>query len=375
MKFKFLLSLLFAAAGSAYATAQDCCGPKWTDNIYVNFGVGGMTVINDGINSPTLNAHIQVGKYITPTWGVRAELGGLWQSLEKQEIGYEKYCKKFGELNLDATRNLNRLFGNKNVDRPVNVYVFGGPTISLSSAVSRHDVPVYSTSQVDGKTVITVSNTHSFKSEGAKLRAGATVGMGLGFRLSNAWALNVEGRYGVAPSIFGNGSDCSKAESTLRGTVGITYVFGGLKGKKTCSMPMVPITEPKTVIKEVEKVVTREVPKEVVKEVTAYSPIAVVFKINKWDITDESMINIKLMADAMKKNPNAKFKITGYADKGTGSVSRNKFLSEKRAEAVYNALVKQGVNPSQLEKVAMGGVDPMFFDKAYLSRVVVLESK
>ena len=56
-------------------------------------------------------------------------------------------------------------------------------------------------------------------------------------------------------------------------------------------------------------------------------------------------------------------------------VNRNKFLSEKRAEAVYNALVKQGVNPSQLEKVAMGGVDPMFFDKAYLSRVVVLESK
>ena len=112
MKFNFLLSsFLFAATGVAVANAQE--GPKWTDNIYVNFGVGGMTVINDGINSPTLNAHVQLGKFITPTWGVRAELGGLWQSLETQNSGYHKYCKKFGELNLDATLNLNGLFGKR----------------------------------------------------------------------------------------------------------------------------------------------------------------------------------------------------------------------------------------------------------------------
>lgn len=373
MKFKFLLSsFLLAAAGVTAVNAQE--GPKWTDNMYVNFGVGGMTVINDGINSPTLNAHIQFGKFITPTWGVRAELGGLWQSLETQETGYYNYCKKFGELNLDATLNLNGLFGNKNMNRAVNVYIFGGPMLNLSSAVSRIGKLDWSEPvEKDGNYEISSVYSNHFETKGSKVRVGASVGAGLGFRLSDNWLLNIEGRYGVTPSIFGNGSDCSKAESTLRGTVGITYVFGGLKNRK-CPAPVFT-AEPKTVEKVVEKVVTREVPKEVVKEVPAYSPIAIVFKINKWQISDESKVNIKLMADAMKKNPNAKFKVTGYADKGTGSVSRNKFLSEKRAEAVYNALVKEGVNPSQLEKVAMGGVDPMFFNKAYLSRVVVLESK
>ena len=52
----------------------------------------------------------------------------------------------------------------------------------------------------------------------------------------------------------------------------------------------------------------------------------------------------------------------------------NQTLSEKRAQAVYDALVAEGVNPNQLEKVAMGGTDPMF-EKAYLNRVVIMEVK
>ena len=86
------------------------------------------------------------------------------------------------------------------------------------------------------------------------------------------------------------------------------------------------------------------------------------------------MVNIKLMAKAMKANPNAKYKVAGFADKGTGSAAFNQTLSEKRAQAVYDALIAEGVNPNQLEKVAMGGTDPMF-EKAYLNRVVIMEVK
>ena len=44
------------------------------------------------------------------------------------------------------------------------------------------------------------------------------------------------------------------------------------------------------------------------------------------------------------------------------------------AQAVYDALVAEGVKESQLEKVAMGGTDNMF-GKNYLNRVVILEVK
>ena len=38
------------------------------------------------------------------------------------------------------------------------------------------------------------------------------------------------------------------------------------------------------------------------------------------------------MAKAIKANPNAKYKIAGFADKATGSASFNQTLSEKRAQ-------------------------------------------
>ena len=80
------------------------------------------------------------------------------------------------------------------------------------------------------------------------------------------------------------------------------------------------------------------------------------------------------MAKTMKQNPNAKYKVAGFADKGTGSAAYNQTLSEKRAQAVYDALVAEGVSESQIEKVAMGGTDPMW-EKAYLNRVVIMEVK
>ena len=83
---------------------------------------------------------------------------------------------------------------------------------------------------------------------------------------------------------------------------------------------------------------------------------------------------MKLMAKVIKQTPNTKYKVAGFADKATGTPAINQTLSEKRAQAVYDALVAEGVNPSQLEKVAMGGTDPMF-EKAYLNRVVILEVK
>ena len=76
----------------------------------------------------------------------------------------------------------------------------------------------------------------------------------------------------------------------------------------------------------------------------------------------------------MKENPSTKYKIAGFADKGTGSAATNQTLSEKRAQAVYDALIAEGSSADRLEKVAMGGTDPMF-EKGYLNRVVILEVK
>ena len=362
MKNKFIaLSLLLAGTCSSINAqeAENYYTKKWTDNIFVGAGVGAMSVLNDGVTSPTFNFNISLGKYITPTWGVRGQFSGLSQKLEKQDTGYAGDTKTFAELNFDAMLNVTTLIGGYNPERVVDLYLFAGPTMNFAKAV-------------DTELTIRPDGTESrvFTEEGTKTRFGATAGLGLGFNVNEKWAINLEGRFGVTPSIFGDASDCRKAEGTARATIGASYTFGGKKFVKG--------GEAKVIEKVVEKEIIKEVPveviKEVIKEVPSAASAAIFFKIGKAVISPEGMVNVKLMAKTMKNNPTTKYKVAGFADKATGSVAGNQTLSEKRAQAVYDALVAEGISGDRLEKVAMGGTDPMF-EKGYLNRVVILEVK
>ena len=64
----------------------------------------------------------------------------------------------------------------------------------------------------------------------------------------------------------------------------------------------------------------------------------------------------ELLSMAIEKN--ASVLVTGYADK-SGSAETNMKLSERRAKAVVDELVRLGVNPQRIEMVAAGGVDTL----------------
>ena len=374
MKRKFIMASLLLAGACLTMNAQEkdkYYTEKGSDNIFVGVGVGGMAVFNGGMNTPTFNFNVSVGKYINPVWGVRGQIGGLWQSLD----GYA-YCKKFGEVNLDAMLNLINLFGGYNPDRAFNLYLFGGPTMNLGKAVDTNIT----------LNAATGAQSYTYSEHGLKARFGATVGLGLGYDITDKWALNLEARAGVTPSIFGDASDCRKAEATGRLTIGAAYTFGGKK-----FVPLVSKIEKDAINEEINKYrselakaqadladaknalanVKPEV-KEVVKEVQVAGPRAIFFKIGSAKIDDYGKVNIQLAAKILKANPDKKYKIAGYADKATGSVSLNQKLSEKRAQAVYDALVAEGVNGDQLELVGFGGTENVF-GKNYLNRVVILE--
>ena len=74
----------------------------------------------------------------------------------------------------------------------------------------------------------------------------------------------------------------------------------------------------------------------------------------------------------MNANKDVKYVVYGYADKATGSVKTNQKLSEKRAQAVVDELVKNGVSADQVEAKGMGGQANMFDSRA-LTRVVIIE--
>ena len=75
-------------------------------------------------------------------------------------------------------------------------------------------------------------------------------------------------------------------------------------------------------------------------------------------LTNKNLVTLKYIADFIIGQPNSSFSVEGYADSKTGSAKRNQYLSEKRAQNIYDALVNTyGVNPSQIVSVVgMGGV-------------------
>ena len=114
--------------------------------------------------------------------------------------------------------------------------------------------------------------------------------------------------------------------------------------------------------------------REVTRENVAAQPLLVTFQIDRWKLSTKDRVNLGFLAEVIKANPNLVYAVTGFADKGTGSVKRNIFLAQKRAEVVYNALVNEfGVSENQLRKDSKGGVANMYYNDPRNSRAVLMK--
>lgn len=382
MKLKAFALSVALVAGIFSANAQTAkCGK----DVFLGIGAGISSVMTPGFNSPSVYGNIMVGKYITPTVGVRAVIGGPFQSVNPENLTVNASFpanwnknKFFGELNADFMFNFSNI-GRDDLAK-VDFYVFAGPTVNLSSVGSK-----FTGAAFDGGLLVAEDTA-------LKVRAGATVGLGFGFNLTQSFALALEGRMGVTPSIWGDASAYRKAEGLTRVTLNGIWTLGGNHSKAdrlACSARAIgylTASEAATAIakaldenpKIVEKVVEKVVEKEVVKEVATNVPAstAVFFPINVTTLTAADKARIKLFADDIKAGcADQVYVVTGYADKATGSVKTNQRLSEKRAQTVYDALIAEGVPAKQLEKAAEGGVGPMFFNNIALSRTAIVTPK
>ena len=387
MKLKALALSIAIAAGMFAANAQTAT--KGND-VFVGLGGGVISTLNGGFNTPAFYGNIMVGKYITPVWGVRAVIGGPFQTLDAKDgnainfgtVGtlYSKKNKLFGELNADVLLNISNIFADDLAK--FDVYAFVGPTLNFSS-VGTQFAPLAN----QNSSAVRVEEPNP---DPLKVRVGATAGLGLGYNITNSWELALEGRFGVTPSVFGDASQYRKGEGTGRLTLNAIYTIGGKNGKFARAAAAAAAAgylskeaadalardyaekHPKIVEKVVEKEVIKEVEKLINNEIPAST--AVFFTIGKANLTEQDKARLKLYAESIK-DADATFSVAGYADKKTGSVKTNQTLSEKRAKVVYDYLVSCGVPASKLETSANGGVDPIFFNNDVLSRTVIIKAK
>ena len=385
MKIKAIALSIALVAGIFSANAQEC---KKTNDVFI--GIGGginsvMTTTSDGtsFNAVSPTAQIQVGRYITPVWALRGVIAGPFQTLDEHKGSYKEFGyglntmyslknKLYGEIDLDAMLNLTAAFKHAEVPA-VDLYLFAGPSVNFSSMGTKF------TGLTSVDNVLEVED-----SDKVVARYGATAGIGLGVNITPKFALAIEGRAGINPSIFGDASLNRKAEGNGRLTLNAVYTIGGKHGKTErvdaaakCAgyltaaeaAALAASKKPEIVEKIVEKEVIKYVDKPVEKDVPAST--AVFFQINKWNLSPADKARVKLYADEIK-DADGKFNVVGYADKATGSATTNQKLSEKRAQTVYDALIAEGVPASKLVKDAKGGVGAMFLNNDALSRCVIM---
>lgn len=213
----------------------------------------------------------------------------------------------------------------------------------------------------------------------------ASIGLLNRFRLSSALDLNLDVRGAYVHDRFDQQTGGRWGEGILSANIGLAYNFNKRDWDRS-TITTIRINENALnnlrervsqlqlmnddLRRQLENALTREVTPENV----CGMPLLVTFPIDRWVLSNKDRVNLGFLAEAIKKNPNMVYNITGFADKGTGSVKRNIFLARKRAEVIFDCLVNEfGVSESQLRKDSKGGVANMYYNDPRCSRAVLLQ--
>jgi OmpA-OmpF porin, OOP family len=88
------------------------------------------------------------------------------------------------------------------------------------------------------------------------------------------------------------------------------------------------------------------------------------FDFDKAILTEEAKMILKRNIQVLKANPKVKVRIAGYTS-ASGSESYNQTLSERRANAVQDYLIKEGIiTPDRLSTIGYGKTSPAEYEAA-----------
>ncbi len=344
---KAILILASALMMGISASAQEF-NPHWY--IQPRGGIGqtvGETVIKDLI-SPA--ADLAFGYQFSPVFGLRGDLMG-WQAKGAQNGingSTELYKFNFAQAALDATFDICSIF-NENLDRFLSPYLYLGVGANLAF------------NNDEAQALAAKGASFQYLWDGKKFGPAGRGGLGFDFRLSDAIKLNLEAGVNVLSDHFNSKRNdrakTLKQDFQYTALLGLKIALG--ETKKAPAPVVVPPPAPAPAPAPAPKPEPKPEPKPVVVEQPAPAPAPelqenIYFIINKWNIQASEVAKLDEIAAFMAANPDTKVQLTGHADKATGTAARNLFLSEKRAEAVTNELIKRGVAASRISSTFKG---------------------
>lgn len=325
---------------------------------------------------------LSVGKYFSPAIGARVQFAYMKQQSRANSEAIEAYPEVYGDGNygfnvfagyVDGLFNLNNIFAQYDEDCRFNVVGILGMGFN---AASGFDDKVEAWDREPGEgfapyKVYTDNNAYF------ALRAG----LQFNYILSNALDLNLEATFNATDDGYNGTRYDRKWDSYANLMLGLTYHFKDQYGDRRFRYTQVDdqayidelnqkINDERAKVVPVPAPVIVEKKKEVVKN--ELLGMTVSFKIDKYNITDIQKKNVAEAVKYLDEHPNVNLIVTGYADIQTGNPAYNLKLSERRAQAVYNMMVKEfGVDPSRIRTDFKGDSLQPYQLKNEWNRVVV----
>ena len=300
------------------------------------------------------SAAVSLGYQFSPVFAARIN-ANAWQGKGAVNVGQaEVYKYNYVEGAVELMADLASLFAGYKFDRTINPYIFGGVGVN------------YAFNNDEANALKNNFPADNYLWDGSNVSPALRAGLGFNIRLSDAVALNLEGNTSFINDHF-NSKVGSKADFQIKALAGLTFSFG--KAKPAPAPVVVPAPAPAPVKEPEPAPVVKEEP-VIVEPAFESLQRNILFVINKWDIRESEQLKIDEVVAALKENPDTKVRISGYADKATGTAKRNQFLSEKRSEIVAQAIMDAGIAKDRIITEYFGDtVNP--FETPELNRVAV----
>ena len=387
---KFTLFLAAAAiAVSASAQKTAVTASKALDNVYVGFAAGAETKAADhhtykgdkqsgSFRAFNPTATLIVGKNFTPVFGLRAEgvvrfnCHGADRS-ECRWVGTGKFVNDL-DVNLLGTFNLNNaIAGYKGEPRKLEFIALYGFGWSHAFAGNH-------TNGINSKAGLEIAyNLGSKKQWQAFIEPSITYLMqGYNMPMVNATPFqydlsraNLDLKVGLIYKLPTSNGTHNFAIEQLRDQAEIDALnaqINGLRGDLDAANNA--NAQKDAQIAQLKKALADCENKPVVEAKAANLQPSVIFRQGKSVIDKAQEANVEMIAKYMKNNKDAKVKISGYASP-EGNAELNQKLSEQRAEAVKNMLVKKyKIAADRLTTEGLGATDKLF-DEVEFNRVAL----
>lgn len=322
---------------------------------------------------------IGVGKWITPAYALRLQVGGY--ALNGMSTSEGLYLRD-PQTDGSVYGPHDPVIDNVTV-RPDGTYRHYLRYVNAHAdfMVSLSRLLFHNQSKFDVLPAVGFGYAHAFAYRGTANTNSLTANFSVAAKYSVMKCMDVNLEIGSAlmPDHFDGRITGRKYEPTLGATLGLTYRFNASK-------PYVRKERSKKHRREavvdtvymVERVVERPVFKDrivekpVAKKQEAFRLASISFAYASAKPAKKQDIVFENIVEYLKQHPSARIRLDGYADKATGKARTNLMLSIRRTDSVRNILIERyGIAPSRIDAQGIG-CNAQPYEKNEHNRVVIV---